>query len=534
MDHTQSSWQPRAPRAAAPCPGASPRVARWAAGHGVVRVLGGAAMLLAGCSAEPAGPAAQAPNPPPTRAEKPEAEAAPACDDADLVASLARVSGVRDVAEISCGSYVRGAARCFSLTFTQWHDHRLRERAGELLQSARLIHRGCDRPTTVMDNGYALPPGPYDLEPSLAFQTNVLDLEHRYQGKSTPKVKNWSYLSAENAAADLHEVIVAFRAFYPGRWVTTGASKGGITAIYHRFSFPNDVDGTIAYVAPASRAREDARYQEWMDAAPQPKRCKEDLRAFQVAALTTRRAQFSAAVARRHPGSPVDAEYLLERIVAPYDWGFWQYSGACSDVPSPDASDEAHSAYFEAILDMEEGSGAPAPAGVTHVPALAYEWSWQHGFAEQVGSHVARHLRTSALADSRNERAFTAAFPDVPLPAYDGTLTARANDWVRASAERVLLVYGELDPWSGRALDAPTRPSSGRYFAPGRAHDAQMWHLPKAERTAAMALAAAMYGGSATRSFDAAVGADLHREHLNRQRAALAYMAQPWRARPAE
>ncbi|MFP2912532.1 hypothetical protein ACLESD_47465, partial [Pyxidicoccus sp. 3LFB2] len=32
--------------------------------------------------------------------------------------------------------------------------------------------------------------------------------------------------------------------------VSTGASKGGMTSIYHRASAPKDVDATVAYVAP--------------------------------------------------------------------------------------------------------------------------------------------------------------------------------------------------------------------------------------------------------------------------------------------
>ena len=472
----------------------------------LVLAVGGAGALLFACSDVPAPPDAPPPSPQPAPGPTPEPAPPPACDEADVLGSLARLRGVQAVSEISCGKYVRGEARCFSLTFTQRLDHAQGEKAGVFSQSARLIHRGCDRPTTIMDNGYALRSSAYDLEPSLAFQTNVLDLEHRFQGQSTPKLlaDNWRYLSIENAAADMHEVIVGLRDFYRGRLVSTGASKGGITAIYHRFLHPSDLDGTIAYVAPASSAREDKRYQEWMDGASLPKRCRDDLRAFQVAALTNRRAELVAEVARRYPGSPIEPEYRLERTIAHHDWGFWQYAGDCSQVPSPEAGAGAYVAYFNSVLDGEQGVGVPGPAGYTNVPALASEWSWQQGYAEQAGAHVMGKLRTSAVDDAKNERAFQASYPKVPLPAYDGSLTASAKDWVRTSAEGVLLVYGELDPWSGGALDAPSKPTSARYFAPGHGHDAQIWHLPKPERAAAMAAAAAMYGATRSRSYDEA------------------------------
>jgi hypothetical protein len=42
-----------------------------------------------------------------------------------------------------------------------------------------------------------------------------------------------------------------------GKWVNTGASKGGMTSVYHRRFFPNDLDANVAYVAPLSYSQED-------------------------------------------------------------------------------------------------------------------------------------------------------------------------------------------------------------------------------------------------------------------------------------
>ena len=40
------------------------------------------------------------------------------------------------------------------------------------------------------------------------------------------------------------------RPIYGAAWISTGASKGGMTVMYHRRFYPADVDGTVAYVAP--------------------------------------------------------------------------------------------------------------------------------------------------------------------------------------------------------------------------------------------------------------------------------------------
>lgn len=463
-------------------------------------LLATAALLVACSDADAPPPAA------PTRAPTPVGEAPdpgppaapPACVEDDVAGSLAKMEGVHDVAPIACGAYVRGAASCFTFTFTQRVDH-AKEDSPTFAQRARLVHRGCGAPTTIMDNGYEQSKVLYELEPSVAFDTNTVDVEHRYQGKSVPATKDlrWTALSVENGASDLHEIIVSLRKLYTGRWVSTGASKGGITAVYHRYLFPNDVDGTVAYVAPASRAREDAKYQERMDGGPFPAKCRDDVRAFQTGGLGSRRAAFATALQTQLGVPEPDADYYLEYILTRFDWGFWQYEESCAGVPAPTASDDAHVAYFVASLQRQGAGPSPAPSDSSRSSAaLAYEWSWQHGFALQVGAHLAPFLRTQAVADSTNAAMFSGTYPSVPLPAYDGRLTEKVRDWVRASAERVVLVYGDHDPWSGGALDAPTQPSSGRFFAPTRGHGAQMSDLPTADRNKAMSLASGMYGAA--------------------------------------
>src|SRR5947207_2192206 len=74
----------------------------------------------------------------------------------------------------------------------------------------------------------------------------------------------------------------------PARCVATGASKGGITAVYHRYLFPDDTDGVVPYVAPASRARIDELYQGYLDTTLTDT-CAQRVRSAQTAALTTRR-----------------------------------------------------------------------------------------------------------------------------------------------------------------------------------------------------------------------------------------------------
>jgi hypothetical protein len=71
-------------------------------------------------------------------------------------------------------------------------------------------------------------------------------------------------LTIWQAAADEHDAVQAFKRIYPGKWLATGASKGGMTATCFRRFFPGDVDGTIPYVAPNNVVDSADRYPEFL------------------------------------------------------------------------------------------------------------------------------------------------------------------------------------------------------------------------------------------------------------------------------
>ena len=136
--------------------------------------------------------------------------------------------------------------------FTQPLDHD-RPELGNFRQRVIVSHVGFDRPTVIVTEGYgagyALYPK-YREELSRMFNTNMIFVEYRYFLESTPEPRDWQYLTAESSADDLHAVREAFKSIYPGKWIATGISKGGQTAMLYRTFYPNDVDITVPYVGP--------------------------------------------------------------------------------------------------------------------------------------------------------------------------------------------------------------------------------------------------------------------------------------------
>ena len=154
----------------------------------------------------------------------------------------------------------------YVMYLTQPLDHRHPEK-GSFRQRVIVGHVGYDRPTVIVTEGYgagyALRPT-YREELSELFDANMIFVEHRYFLESTPEPCDWQYLTAENSAEDLHAVTTAFKTLYPGKWISTGISKGGQTSLLYRVFFPDDVDVSVPYVAPLCYAREDGRHEPFL------------------------------------------------------------------------------------------------------------------------------------------------------------------------------------------------------------------------------------------------------------------------------
>jgi hypothetical protein len=448
-------------------------------------------LLLAACgdNSHAPDPGANADSAP---AEPDAASLAITCDEGTLEATLGELPGVSSAGETDCGDYVVQPARCFAITMDQPIDHAQPDGAS-FPQHLFLVHRGCDRPTLVADWGYSNDVF-FDIELSLLYGTNDLWIEHRFQGASVPVATDWDWsaLTIENGARDTHQVIDAFRMLYQGRWVSTGASKGGITATYHSYFFPDDLDGAIPYVAPASRARIDPAYQDFLDESL-PAGCADRVRDVQVAALTTRRAMMlDRLTPYTGPGGESEG---LEMLTNGLDWGFWQAWGAsyCNQVPRESATDGR---FWKFYLDFSYLAFAAPATGDEQksLGALYYEWLTEQGFALQVNARVAPLLEEPA-ARKTMEDDFREMFPTVALPAYDGSVTAAVRDWMRDEAEDVLLIYGQYDPWSGGAMDAPLQPSSARFTVPAATHGgAQIGALGEEDQAAALAIATRFFG----------------------------------------
>lgn len=382
--------------------------------------------------------------------------------------------------------------REFMLLVTQPVDHN--QPTGATFQQRVVIRsRGVELPTTLASTGYGLfGSAPRDNEVSFLLAGNAITVEHRYYEGSIPEANDPKYLTIRQAAADHHHVVELLRPIYTGNWISTGGSKGGMTSIYHRRYYPNDVDATVAYVAPQSYTTNDPRYLRFLEQVGS-KECRQRIIDTQRAFLD-RRAEllpiFEAQAAELgytydHVGG---LARIFEHSVTEFRFALWQYFDEefCSFLPGADAPADDLALF----LDFVSGPGILGSDQV-----LAEFGAYYYQAATQLGSYgplaLERHLRSRLEAPGTYR---VEAYSTLPITKVDPFSVPEVQFWLATRGERVMLIYGENDPWSAGAFELGFARDSYRYFVPGGNHGSGITTLPDAEREAALATLARWAG----------------------------------------
>jgi hypothetical protein len=407
----------------------------------------------------------------------------------DIAAQLAALPGVTVVEK----STSTPGYRFFVLHFTQPVDH-ADPASATFEQQVSLLHKDVDAPLVVATSGYWDYIGDLRTEPTILLGANQISIEHRFFAKSIPDVApDWTKLTIAQMAADQHVIVGALRTIYRRRAIATGASKGGMTAIYFRRFYPFDVDGTVAYVAPESFGAPDPRYPPYLDTIG-PSGCRQAVRDVATEMLANRRAALeqraqSEATANYYSYTRIAIGPAVESAVQSLEWEFWQYYGItfCHAVPPVTASDDALYQFLDEI-------SAPSANDDAYVEAFApyyYQAYFQLGYPAPGAAYLDPYLK---YADAD----YAGMFP-TPPPAYDGGAAMRdVDDFVQRDGDRLIFLYGQWDPWSGGAFALGAAKQSLEVVQAQGTHASELRELAPADRDAAFALLAEWTGVAPT------------------------------------
>ena len=361
--------------------------------------------------------------------------------------------------------------------FTQPLDHN-RPELGNFRQRVIVSHVGFDRPTVIVTEGYgagyALSPR-YREELSRMFNTNMIFVEYRYFLESTPKPRDWQYLTAESSADDLHAVFEAFKKIYPDKWISTGISKGGQTTMLYRTFYPDDVDISVPYVGPLCYGVEDGRHEPFLRQVGTAEERKK-IEDFQLEVLkrkATLLPRFEKHCIEKGYEFFGSVEEIYDYSVLEYSFAFWQWGTPANTIPSCDADDDTIYKHFMAI--SEPSYFAKGGKNESFFVQAARELGYY-------GYDIRPFKKYLSIKSSKGYLKKLMLPEDAKHIKFDKTLSKKITKFLKKSDPKMVFIYGEIDPWSAAApmwLDTSKKKNMHMFVQPRGSHRARINTLPE-------------------------------------------------------
>ncbi|MFI6052955.1 S28 family serine protease [Streptomyces violascens] len=376
--------------------------------------------------------------------------------------------------------------RYFVLNFTQPVDHANPYSRATFQQRITVLHKDVDRPTVMYTSGYDVSTTPSRTEPTQIVDGNQVSVEYRFFPLSRPQPADWSKDDIWQAASDQHAIFQALKPIYTKNWLTTGASKGGMTATYYKRFYPRDMDGVVAYVAPNDVVNnEDSAYDRFFRTVG-TKECRDKLEGVQREALVRRdsleKKYQEYATANGYTFTTVGTlDKAYEAVVLDYVWGFWQYHllSDCPTIPA-DAAHATDQAIWDSV-DTISGFSFYTDQGLAPYTAYYYQ------AGTQLGSPTIKQPWLGKLSRYGYQPPRNFVPRDIPMR-FQPWAMRDVDTWVKHHADHMLYVYGQNDPWGAErfSLGAGAR-DSYVYTVAGGNHGSKVALLAPDAKTAATA-----------------------------------------------
>ncbi|MFE8595969.1 S28 family serine protease [Archangium violaceum] len=403
----------------------------------------------------------------------------------DILERLRAIPGLT-VQENPNGARLPTGYRFFIMQYDQPADHSNPE-CQRFQQRLTLLHTSDTAPMVLYTGGYYVSTSPSRRELTSMLGANQLSVEHRFFLPSRPEPADWSLLTIKQSADDFHRIVQAFKPLYGGRWLSTGASKGGETVVFNRHFHPDDVDATVAYVAPLA-FKDDARFPAFMHAVGGDAQaaCRERIHTFQRTVLGRREEMLGLLRTYAQDNgltfTQLGFERALEHAVIETYFGFWQYNSPAScDNVFPGS--EATSAQLLDVMNSMTGLATFADNGSSGLGYYApyyyqasVELGWPGAYDDFLGDLI--HFPDTDVAP-------VYAPPGLPLVFRESAMQG-IQDWVSTRGERLMFIYGELDPWTSAAFSLGSASDSYLYVVPGGNHGSSISRLPETQRSEAL------------------------------------------------
>ncbi len=303
--------------------------------------------------------------------------------------------------------------------------------------------------------------------------SNQIYIGQRYMSNATqPTPLDWQYLTMEQSAADHHHLVSLFKTIYKGKWVNSGVSKGGTSAMAHRRYYPDDVDVTIAKVAPLCLAPEDTRLDSYLINEAGTEDCRNNLKRFQIQALQNKSAilpLISNYVSLSDMTFSMGSEQILEYAILEYPFAYWQYgSSSCEDVPGVGATTQEMFDHIVYIVGIDYYSDN----WHDYYAPVFYQFFTEYGYYGFITEHL-----DSLLTLDRYSNDILA--PTGVEMTFDYTVMADILNWLQTEGDNIIYVYGARDTWTAAGVELTGAAKAIRIDEPNADHSVQITGLTR-------------------------------------------------------
>lgn len=361
--------------------------------------------------------------------------------------------------------------------------------AGTFEQRVVIGHVGYDRPVVLVTEGYG---GTYAMNPSYTeelckiLDANLVFVEYRYFLESTPEPRDWAYLTVENSLKDLHEIRTALGEIYGRKWLSTGISKGGMTTIFYRAYFPDDVDVSVPYVAPLNAAAEDGRHEPFIAKQAGTAMERESILNFQKEVFKRKSRlmpAFTKYCAEHNLSFRAPVEDIFDYCVLEYAFSIFQWGTDVHEIPSSQASDKELFKHLMRVSgpDYFQLDSSSLSFFVQAAKELGYYGYDIEPFKPYIGLKTSKdYLRRLMIPEElRNVK-------------FDKTLYRHTRRFLKKNDPKMVFIYGENDPWTASGvcewLDFGKKKNMHVFIDPTGSHKARINTLTPAQRDEAIEL----------------------------------------------
>jgi len=361
----------------------------------------------------------------------------------------------------------------YLLNFKQPVDHQNTE-SDKFNQRVFVSHYDIEAPVVFITEGYAASHAEntkFVSELTGLLKTNQVCVEHRYFGESVPDTLIWEQLTVANAATDHHRIVEVLKQLYRGKWIGTGISKGGQTAMYHRYFYPEDVDISVPYVAPLNFSSEEQRVYNFLNSVGSED-CRGRVFQFQKELLQHKSKYllaFEKLARKRKLSYRMGIEKAYELTVLEYAFAFWQWGYIdCISIPEDYSDPDSIIKHLDQVAGLKWISNE----GIEDMQPFFYQAMREIGF---YGYDIEPFKKWTTF---KQNPTFEFTLPEGVAVDFDPLLMQQVDYFIRHEADNMLFIYGEHDPWSAPAVDLTYHTNSIKVVKPQGNHRTRINNLP--------------------------------------------------------